>query len=190
MRSITGQPYFRFRHSFAFESDLFGNYDAGVVEYSTDGGPWTDAGALFVDNGYNGPIDGNPSNVLFGRDGFVGVSWGYGSSRLDLGGLKGHTVRSGSGFVGRTGREVGVVRRQTCVLHLPVGSVDADAGRYGDFWTDSDADGYPDARPEPDEPVVHAGDRALTFPLIPSHAAAGGGARLAPVAPTASRPVR
>jgi hypothetical protein len=89
----TGQPYFRFRHAFGFESDIFGNYDAGVVEYSADGGPWTDAGPLFVDNGYNGLIDGNPSNPLYGGDGFVSVSWGYGSSRLDLGTLKGYMVR-------------------------------------------------------------------------------------------------
>jgi bacillolysin len=84
------QPYLHFNHSYDFESP---NYDGGVVEYSTDGGGiWSDAGALFTYNGYQGTIsDGD--NPLAGRNAFVGYSNGYISSRLNLSSLAGQNIR-------------------------------------------------------------------------------------------------
>jgi len=80
-------PYLHFNHAHMFES----SYDGGVVEYSANGGPWTDAGSLFTHNGYNGTLySGNP---LPGRSAFVTNSPGYYSSRLDLSSLAGQSVR-------------------------------------------------------------------------------------------------
>ena len=82
-------PYLYFRHAFGFEN---GNYDGGVVEYSLDGGGWTNAGALPAVNGYNGTISSG-SNALNGQAGFVNNSNGYISTRLSLSSLAGHNVR-------------------------------------------------------------------------------------------------
>jgi len=83
--------YMHFNHAYDFEEP---NYDGGVVEYSTNGGSsWNDAGSLFIDNGYTGTISSSYDNPLSGRDGFVGLSHGYYSSRLNLGSLAGQNVR-------------------------------------------------------------------------------------------------
>jgi hypothetical protein len=86
--------YMHFRHAYDFESDLFGDYDGGVVEYSTNGGStWLDAGSLITDNPYNGTIYSGYGNPLSGRSGFVYLSNGYMSSRLNLSSLAGNNVR-------------------------------------------------------------------------------------------------
>jgi len=85
----SGTSYLRFNHSFGFEG--FG-WDGGVLEYSANGGSWTDAGSLFIDNPYNGTISGG-SNPLDGRQAFIADSFGYTSSRLDLSGLGGQNVK-------------------------------------------------------------------------------------------------
>ncbi|GAB4505901.1 MAG: hypothetical protein Kow00123_00390 [Anaerolineales bacterium] len=88
------QPYLHFKHAFDFELDANGKYDGGLVEYSTDGGAsWNDAGPLFINNGYNGTIFNNADNPLKGRQAFVGVSFGYISSRVNLSSLAGRSVR-------------------------------------------------------------------------------------------------
>jgi len=87
-------PYIHFNHAYHFESDGAGDYDAGVIEYSTDGGTsWIDAGALIIDNGYTGTISDLYGNPLGGREAFCGRSNGYISTRLDLSTLAGQTVR-------------------------------------------------------------------------------------------------
>jgi len=81
--------YLHFNHAHMFEDD----YDGGVVEYSANGGAWTDVGSLFTHNGYNGTIDSGWGNPLGGRSAFVDESHGYYSSRLDLSSLAGQNVR-------------------------------------------------------------------------------------------------
>ena len=90
--------YMHFAHSHQFEDwDYAGydvNWDGGVVEYSTNGGAsWYEAGGLFDHTGYNGTISACCGNPLGGRQGFVGQSNGYYSSRLDLTPLAGQDVR-------------------------------------------------------------------------------------------------
>ncbi len=94
-----------FKHAFGFEADTvdpatgtraIGNYDGGVVEYSTNNGvTWQDAAALFSANGYTGSIEnGNGAdNPLRGRQAFVGASLGYQSTRMNLASLAGQNVK-------------------------------------------------------------------------------------------------
>jgi hypothetical protein len=78
---------------FAHEDEFEANSDGGQVQYSIDNGvTWkllpTAGTALprFVQNGYNGTL-------AAGQPAFSRVSWGYVSSRADLGGLGGRNVR-------------------------------------------------------------------------------------------------
>jgi len=100
--SLPANAFLHFSHAFDFDTDSFGFWDGGVVEYSTDGGlSWTDAGSLMDSNGYMGqlvitpppPATGTSDNPLRGRSAFVGVSHGYISTRLNLQSLGGQTVR-------------------------------------------------------------------------------------------------
>lgn len=70
-----------FYHSYNTEK----GFDGGVVEYSTDGTNWNDAGSLFIKNGYNGVMDA--ATELPGRKAFTGNSNGYIQSILDFGPL-------------------------------------------------------------------------------------------------------
>ena len=91
---VPANVYMHFRHAYDFDASLFGTYDGGVVEYSTDGGQtYQDVGALFTDNGYNGDLAPGTDNLLAGRAAFVDRSKGYTSSRADLGSLAGKNVR-------------------------------------------------------------------------------------------------
>jgi Zn-dependent metalloprotease len=85
-----GTVYMHFEHAFGFDGD---DYDGAVVEYSAGAGAWTDAGTMFTDNGYTGVIASGFSNPLGGRSGFVGESYGYISSRLNLSTLAGQNVK-------------------------------------------------------------------------------------------------
>lgn len=113
-------PYLHFNHAYDFE----GAYDGGVVEYSTNGGStWTDADSLFTDNGYDGAIFNysGSTNPLRWRRAFVWGSYGYTSSRLNLGALAGQNVRFRFRIgADRTGDNWGWfiddVRIYTCVL--------------------------------------------------------------------------
>ena len=92
--TVPANAYLRFNHAYGFEDDLFDTYDGGVVEYQVGAaGAWTDAGSLFVDNGYTGTITTASDNPLGGRAAFVNESSGYYSSRLDLSSLVGRSVR-------------------------------------------------------------------------------------------------
>ena len=86
---IPANGYLRFAHDWNFE-DVF---DGGVVEYSVNGGSWTDAGSLFTHNGYNGTISSGYGNPLGGRSAFIFESYGYTTSRLNLSSLAGKNVR-------------------------------------------------------------------------------------------------
>ena len=92
--AVPADSYLHFSHAFGFEDYFFlGTFDGGVLEYSTNGGSsWTDAGPLFVNNGYNGVVDPNYDNPLQGRSAFVGDSHGYISSRVNLNSLTNNNV--------------------------------------------------------------------------------------------------
>lgn len=92
---IPAGAYLRLNHWFGFEiSSTTGMaFDGGIIEYSSDGGSWTDIGSLTAINGYNGSINAIFENPLAGQAGFVGVSNGALATRYDLTTLAGHTVK-------------------------------------------------------------------------------------------------
>lgn len=81
-----------FDHAYDFEA---GNYDGGVLEYSTNSGAnWSDAASLIdAGRGYTGTISNSFSNPLAGRSAFVNRSYGYTGTRLNLASLAGQNVR-------------------------------------------------------------------------------------------------
>jgi bacillolysin len=82
--------YLWFAHTYTFEAFEGEYYDGGRVEYQLDGdGTWTDAGSLFVTNGYNVTLKPGAGTGRF----FGGDSHGYTSSRVDLTTLRGHSVQ-------------------------------------------------------------------------------------------------
>jgi Zn-dependent metalloprotease len=83
----------QFNHSYGFEKDLGDNYDGGVVEFSTNGGQsWNDASGLIAGGAaYGGTLC--CTNPLAGRGAFVGDSFGYTATQLDLAALAGQNVR-------------------------------------------------------------------------------------------------
>ena len=89
----SGTAYLHFKHTYRFDGTST-RYDGGVVEYSTNnGGSWSDAGGLFVNNGYNGTLSNSFGNPLGGRQAFTGSSFGYTASRASLASLAGQNVR-------------------------------------------------------------------------------------------------
>jgi len=92
--AVPAGAYLHFSQAYGFEDYFFlGTFDGGVLEYSTNGGTfWTDAGSLFINNGYNGTVDSGYDNPLAGRSAFVGDSHGYISSRVDLSSLANQNV--------------------------------------------------------------------------------------------------
>jgi uncharacterized repeat protein (TIGR01451 family) len=98
--------FLQFSHAWGFESDATRNYDGGVIEYTTNNGAtWLDAGGFIVAGpAYNGLIQSGLGNPLDGRNGFIGKSLEYLTTRLDLSGLAGRQVR----FRFRIGTDVGI----------------------------------------------------------------------------------
>jgi hypothetical protein len=92
---LPANAWMHFQHSFGFESSVPAGtyrYDGGIVDYSTNsGGAWTNAGSLFVENGYNGTLEA--SNPLGAIPAFSADSRGYISSKLNLSSLAGQNVR-------------------------------------------------------------------------------------------------
>jgi bacillolysin len=125
---LTTGAYLHFDHAYGFDGT---GPDGGIVEYSTNAGAsWTNAGSLFLVNGYNGVINAGP---LSGSGGFVGDSHGYISSRLSLTELAGQSVRfrfrmSNNAFGADVGWAVDDVHIYTCSgvpgtfskIHLPL----------------------------------------------------------------------
>jgi len=93
--TVPTDGYLSFSHWYAFESDTDQGYDGGVVEYSSDGGPWADVNGLPMINGYSGTINaaGDSDNPLQGRAAFIHASNGAQSTRIDLSSLAEHSVR-------------------------------------------------------------------------------------------------
>ena len=81
-----------FDHAFEFEHLGSSFFDGGVLEFSTNGTTWTDAGPL-IDGGqaYNGTL--TAGNALGARAGFMRSSFGYTGTRLNLASLAGQAVR-------------------------------------------------------------------------------------------------
>ncbi|NOX30452.1 MAG: DUF11 domain-containing protein [Actinobacteria bacterium] len=77
----------RFWHS--YDTEL--GWDGGVVEVSTDGTIWTDAGAMFTQNGYPVTLNSSP-NPLSARQAFSGNSAGYIESVVDLSSFSGSSL--------------------------------------------------------------------------------------------------
>lgn len=109
-----------FDHAFEFEHfQTSFYYDGAVLEYSTNGTTWNDAGAL-IDAGqaYNGTLEA--VNPLGARSAFVRSSFGYSASRLNLAALAGQSVRfrfrvGTDETVGSLGWVVDNVRLYTCI---------------------------------------------------------------------------
>ena len=104
--TIPAGAFLTFKHSFEFESSNYTSptaefYDGGVLEYSINNSTtWNDAGSLITDIGYNGTITAtgtapgvSSTNILKGKQAFVGASSGYISSKVDLSTLAGSPVR-------------------------------------------------------------------------------------------------
>jgi Zn-dependent metalloprotease len=83
-----------FDHAFEFETFGSGNFDGGVLEYSTDGVNWIDAGSLIeAGRTYNGTVSNDDTNPLMNRQAFVRQSFGYTGTVLNLSSLAGQNVR-------------------------------------------------------------------------------------------------
>lgn len=95
-----------FDHAFEFDNGGGSSFDAGVLEYSTDGGSlWTDAASLIdAGQGYGGTVSSGGSNPLGGRSAFVKSSFGYTGTRLNLASLAGQSAK----FRFRVGTDVSV----------------------------------------------------------------------------------
>lgn len=138
--ATTDALYLRFEHSFDFEYYDGGyNYDAGVLQYSVNGGTWMDIDPLLVDGrGYNGTIYDWGSNPLGAVDAFVGTSHGYVSSRYDLSAFAGDSInfrwRVGTdSYVSASGWDIDDVQVYSCVLAEPPATptgVTASDGTY------------------------------------------------------------
>ncbi|NJN64794.1 MAG: hypothetical protein HC882_07875, partial [Acidobacteria bacterium] len=79
----------RFRHRINAES----NYDGGVLEYSADGGAWTDAGSLIAQGSYTGTISTGYSSPIGGRQAWSGDNGDWQLVRVDLSSLAGTDLR-------------------------------------------------------------------------------------------------
>ncbi|UCF67786.1 MAG: trypsin-like peptidase domain-containing protein [Acidobacteriota bacterium] len=69
------------------------NRDGGVLEYTTDGSNWTDAGSLILASPYNSSINPSANSPLAGRDAWAGDSDGWHLVVVDLSSLAGQTAR-------------------------------------------------------------------------------------------------
>ncbi len=93
--SVPAGARMQFDHSYGFESDPSGFYDGGVIEGSLDNGKtWLEAGGL-ISNGatYGGVVSSGFGNPLATRLAFVGESWGYTATQMNLSGLAGQNLR-------------------------------------------------------------------------------------------------
>ncbi len=87
--ALAADSELRFWHRFNTES----NFDGGVLEYSTDGSTWNDAGTLITAGGYTSTISTSYSSPIGGRDAWSGDSGGWTEVRVDLGSLAGQNVQ-------------------------------------------------------------------------------------------------
>jgi len=78
---------------FSQRYDTETGWDGGVLEYSAEGGPFVDAGALIVTGGYLSSINGSAGSALAGRNAWTGLSDGWTAVVVDLSSLAGRSVR-------------------------------------------------------------------------------------------------
>ena len=120
-------------HSFEAGTTITRGYDGGVIEYSVDGGSWTDIAGLTAVNGYNGAINADFGNPLAGRAAFIASSNGALATRYDLASLAGRTVKfrfriaTDSGGAGY-GWYIGDVRVYACAGAPVISSVSPLSG--------------------------------------------------------------
>ena len=89
-----GGAHLQFNHCYGFEVAGTTFYDGGIIEYSTNGGTtWTNAGGMIVAGAAYGGEISSARNPLKGRNAFVGASYGYVTTQLDLASLADHSVR-------------------------------------------------------------------------------------------------
>ena len=85
---VSAAAQISFRHRWAFEADVDGLYDGGVLEISVNGGVYQDilaAGGSFAAGGYTGTIDNGFSNPLAGRAAWTGtVNTAYTTTTVNL----------------------------------------------------------------------------------------------------------
>ena len=80
----------RFRHRVELET----GYDGGVLEFSLDGGTvWQEAGAMVVENGYDGTLSTCCGSPLGGRAAWTGSYGAFRQVTVDLSPLAGQDVR-------------------------------------------------------------------------------------------------
>ena len=94
--ALPANAVLRVVHRYDFEKyDLPEGFDGGMIEYSADGGAWTDISELPVVNGYDGTIAtaSQSDNVFPNRSAFIGTSEGSVTTQVDLSSLAGHVVR-------------------------------------------------------------------------------------------------
>jgi hypothetical protein len=77
----------RFWHRFNTEA----SWDGGVIEYTTDGSTWVDAGPLVITGPYSGAISGSALSNLAGRSAWTGDSGGWQQVSADLSSLAGES---------------------------------------------------------------------------------------------------
>ncbi|MEA2236954.1 MAG: large repetitive protein [Thermoanaerobaculia bacterium] len=130
----SGSVNLQFDHSFSFEFDGGGNYDGGVVEFSVNGGAFTDMGTAGGLPNYNGNLVVYSGNVnpLAGRPGFVQNSGGTIHTSFTKAIAPGSTVQvrfraASDSSVGVTGWTVDNIAF-TGVVETPFGTVVADPG--------------------------------------------------------------
>jgi bacillolysin len=135
--TLPSKARLQFNHGYAFETDFGAAYDGGVIEVSEDGGAtWRDVGNLIVAGDKydpNAPIYASSGNSLAGRLAFVGSSYGYTASQLDLTSLAGKSVRfrfrvGTDELVGNTGWVVDDVRLYSCSAGLTISGKVTKAG--------------------------------------------------------------
>lgn len=153
--TATATTTLRFWHDYDTEH----RWDGGVVEISVDAGPWTDAGPLIVQNGYDEVLLAS-SNPISGRLAFTGVSNGYIETVVDLGSHAGSQIdirfRSGSdSSIGIDGWHIDDVRI-------------ADEQRITNTATATSIEGPTDTTFTTSELFEHGMLRVTTDPPLPS----------------------
>ncbi len=80
------------RLAFQQRYDCEANHDGGVLEYSTDGMSWNDAGALMIVGAYNATLASGQGSPLAGRAAWSGSSGGWHRVEVDLSSLAGEDL--------------------------------------------------------------------------------------------------
>ena len=117
--SLPANALMQFNHSFGFDDDMSGNYDGGLIEYSTTGAPpFSDLGPMIIDGqAYGGAL--SAFSPLAGSQAFVKDTWGFTASQVDLSSLSGSSFTYrfrvvSDGIVDDRGWFIDDVRIYTC----------------------------------------------------------------------------